>query len=129
MNGTNYTCLGISVDNIYFAKQSVEGSQFNLKPEITKKTEKISDNEYAYYLKCEIKNKEECPFPVDITIIIHGLFAFKNPMTNDEINAFMESTGIRTVFPYLRSTLTSLTTTAMINPIVLPILPPEETKI
>lgn len=55
--------------------------------------------------------------PFYINVEIEGDFALSE---NDQADILMKQNAVAILFPYLRSTLTMLTTVANINPIILP---------
>lgn len=98
----------------------IDGSfsaSINLSRDIVKRT----DAEYEVTFVLEIMNSAEHPFPVDIRISISGCFDVSNLKEND-VTDFVEIQSCQILFPQIRAILGSLTTSAMIPPILLPIV-------
>lgn len=95
---------------------------FKLKPQITRKTGKIKDKVYYTTLILSVKSTKENPFPVDINIDFRGIFQFENIESEENITEFLKIEAVSIMYPYLRTIVTNLTTTAMMRPIILPIV-------
>ena len=114
---TSFTTEKLSIKNNH-----LKGRNFKLQPKISRKTGKVKDNVFFTALILEVTSTSEQPFPIDVTIDFRGIFQF-NPGENQEaILEFLKNGAVEMMFPYLRSILTNLTTTAMLPPIILPII-------
>jgi len=109
-------------DRLELKNNHIKGRNFKLKPKITRKTGKIKDDVFFCNLILEVTSSEQEPFPINLLIDFKGIFQF-NPGDNEsEIDEFLKTEAVQLLFPYLRSTVTNLTTTAMLPPIILPIV-------
>jgi len=109
-------------DRLELKNNHIKGRNFKLKPKITRKTGKIKDDIFFCNLILEVASSEQEPFPIDILIDFKGIFQFNPGDNEDEISEFLKTEAVQLLFPYLRSTVTNLTTTAMLPPIILPIV-------
>ena len=95
---------------------------FQLKPAFSKKIEKIGDNEYEVALKVEIKNTAENPFPFDLTAVVALLTKIDGTIDEKDLDHYLNSNCVQIIFPYLRSSVTSLTSASLMAPLILPII-------
>ncbi len=73
-------------------------------------------------LECNIEGTEENPSPFTLHVRMVGAFEVEN-MNTDEDRRVFGMNATETVFPYLRAAITSLTATALITPLVPPVVP------
>ncbi len=99
-----------------------ENKTFQLKPLFSKKIEKKSDNEYEVALKVDIKNTPENPFPFDLTATVALVTRIQGEIDEKVLDDYLNRNCVQIIFPYLRSSVTSLTSAALMMPIVLPII-------
>lgn len=111
-----------TTDRLEIRNNHIQGQNFRLKPKISRKTGKIRDNVFYTALKLEITSTEEELFPIDIFIDFRGIYEFTPGDDEESILHFLKNDAVQVMFPYLRSTMTNLTTTAMMPPIILPII-------
>lgn len=109
-------------DALEIKNNHLSGKNFKLQPKITRKTGKIKDNIYFTGLTLQVKSSDQNPFPIDVFIDFKGIFQFSPEDNKDDILNFLKTEAVQIMFPYLRSILTNLTTTAMLPPIILPII-------
>lgn len=104
--------------------ESIPSGEYNLNYQLGLQKDMINGNEYAEYLSFDLVNSLEHPTPLNIHIIMKVIFNFddvKGDVDKKEINSFLSLQGLQMVFPYLRSTITNLTSGAMLPPLILPI--------
>ncbi len=97
---------------------SASESRIELSPSFSQRVSKISDHRYSLELGIIIGNqKQSDELPFYINVRIQGFFVL-----SDEEKAYelMRVNATAIMYPYLRSTVTSLTALANINPIILP---------
>ena len=111
-------------DHLEMKKNNIKPGKFKLRPILSRQTGKINDTTYFTLLKLVVESNEEYPFPVNLTIDFRGVFVFKDIDNDAEVLEFLKTEAVRIMFPYLRSITTNLTTTAMLPPIILPIVDP-----
>jgi preprotein translocase subunit SecB len=109
-------------DALEIKNNHLRGKNFKLQPKISRKTGKIRENVFFTGLSLEVKSTDEQPFPINVFIDFKGVFQFKPEDNHEEILNFLKTEAVQIMFPYLRNILTSLTTTAMLPPIILPII-------
>ncbi|QWB99472.1 protein-export chaperone SecB [Mycoplasmatota bacterium] len=114
---TSFTTEKLEIKNNH-----IRGKNFKLKPKISRKTGKIKNNVFYSSLILQVTSTSEEPFPIDINIDFKGLFEFSPDDDQEDILYFLKTEAVKILFPYLRTMLTSLTTIAMLPPIILPIL-------
>jgi preprotein translocase subunit SecB len=114
----------IQVNKTHFQHNHLEGKTYKLNPKMRKQTGHVKDNIYHTTLSLVINGSEEQNFPFDIEVEIRGLFTLEDTTEIDEVTRFLETQGITIVYPYLRTTVTSITNTAMVSPVVLPVVNP-----
>lgn len=111
----------IHVDEISFKNNNIASGTFNVSPAITRSTGVNESGKYYTKVVVEILNSSDAPFPVDIRVSMTGLFDL-NDMPEDKRIDFLSYTGFDVIYPYIRSTITSLSTNAMLPPIIIPIV-------
>ncbi|QLY39882.1 hypothetical protein HF295_03005 [Hujiaoplasma nucleasis] len=111
-----------ATDRLEIKNNHIQGKNFKLQPKISRKTGKVRDNVYFTALILEVTSTTEQPFPIDMFIDFRGIFEFKAGDDENEILNFLKNEAVQMMFPYLRTTMTNLTTTAMLPPIILPII-------
>ena len=112
----------ISTEKLEITNNHIRGKNFKLKPKISRKTGKLTNNVFFSSLILQVTSSEDEPFPINVHIDLKGVFEFSPEDDKEEILYFLKTEAVRILFPYLRSILTNLTTTAMLPPIILPIL-------
>lgn len=110
-----------STDRLELKNNHLKGRQFKFKPKITRKTGKIKDDLFFCNLILEVHSDNEQQFPIDMVIDFKGVFQFRPGDNESEIQEFLKTGAVQILFPYLRTMVTNLTTTAMLPPIILPI--------
>ena len=101
---------------------STEKRTFQLKPLFSKKIEKIGENEYEVALKVEIKDTPENPFPFDLTAVVALLTKIEGTIDDKDLDHYLNNNCVQIIFPYLRSSVTSLTSASLMTPIILPVI-------
>lgn len=114
---TSFTTKELKIKN-----NNIKPGKFKLNPQITRKTGKIKQNIYYTALILKVKSTETSQFPVDLYVDFRGLFEFENIENEENITEFLKFQAVDIMYPYLRSIITNLTTTAMLPPIILPII-------
>ena len=116
-----YKLLNIKVNKFDFKLNEYNQSDYNINLEFGKKINKIDDNKSELILKLRIMDNEEAHTPFNIEYEMATLFEFED-LSKEEYEGFMNINAIQIAFPYMRSTLTSLTSSLMIKPVILPII-------
>lgn len=113
---------GIRAKNIYLRDHGLKGQKYKLSPGYYKQIVKNEDDSYCLRLFIEIKNTDENPFPMDISLEFETIFTFSEFESVDEIYNYLNLNAIQMIFPYMRTALTSIVTSALMPPLVLPII-------
>ncbi len=95
--------------------------QFNLAPTITRKIEEVDKDHSSVELIVEMHNTEETPFPVDIRASVTGVFEI-SMLPADVIDDFLKIQAVQIIFPYIRSMISSVTSSSMFPPVILPVI-------
>jgi preprotein translocase subunit SecB len=95
---------------------------FQLNHKLTRHTGKLSDQVYYTELRFEVQDHADTVYPINIVVHMRGIFEFHVAETEDAIETFLKKDAVTFLYPYLRATITQMTTLAMIPPIVIPIL-------
>lgn len=121
--------LTIITNEISLSNHNLLDGQFHVKPYITKKTGKIvnKDNQYGLEMQVVFKDEPENKFPIDLKVRITGIFEIEGGSI-EEINDFLNLQGVQMVFPYLRTMVSNVTASALMPPIMLPIINPLDFK-
>lgn len=112
------------VRETFFKNHDKIGKGFSVKPVFSKKITNCGDGVFDVCIKVEIKNTEENPFPFDLLAAISLVSTFSNvdDVPEQELQNYLNVTSVQLLFPYLRSIVTNLTTSGMVNPLVLPVI-------
>jgi len=93
---------------------------FECHPKVTKGVGIVNDvnNKYVVEMIAEVKNTQEHPFPMDITITLTGFFTF-NGGQHEEIVKWLEFEGAKMLYPHLITKVSEITESAMGSPLKL----------
>jgi len=109
-------------EKLEFKNNHLKPGNFKLKPTLSRRTGKINETHYYTSLILNVTSSEQFPFPVNLYVEFRAIFEFKDISSELEVTEFLKEDAVRIMFPYLRSITTNLTTSAMMPPIVLPIV-------
>ena len=125
MQNINLTLKGIRADELSFKLNGVRlpnGGKVSLAPTFSRRVRHAAENEKLFFvsLTVKIENSAEAPKPFDLLVTMTGIF--ETDASDDETRreAVIRATSL--LYPYLRSAITNLTTTALSAPIVLPVM-------
>ena len=97
---------------------SVKKSEnINLEPMFTQTIHDNADNADLHLLDLGVKI-DQPDFPIQMEVLLRGRFAIAG--NHDDVMKMMQINATAILFPYLRSTLSMMTTLAAIPPITLP---------
>ena len=124
MKKPNLLLKGIRIDELSFKMNNMRvepDAKIEMKPSITRQVRGVNETEKACFitLSVKIESTVEEPKPFDIVVTLTGLI--ESDATTDEEKRETVIEGTAVLFPYLRSSLTSITATAMTPPIILPL--------
>lgn len=115
--------MRIIVEDMEYHNNHLPGGNFDFSPEIFRRIGKTRNNKYFTELLFVLKNTKEKPFPIDITLKIKGIFDCESISKDEkEIEKFLEIDATNLLYPYLRSTITTITSASLVPPIVLPVI-------
>ena len=110
------------VKKAFFENKQKEGN-FVLSPELAVAVNRLNDNIWETVISYRVLDKEEQPFPFNLEVsiaLISDLSAAS--FSKEELIKYLKINSVSILFPYLRSAITNLTSTALVNPIVIPIV-------
>lgn len=120
-----FSLKGIRADEMRFALSGAritKDMKFDLKPSFSRQVRKTVGNEKMFFVSLEVKieSSEESPKPFDLNVKLTGVFE-TDAETDAERKAFTIA-ATETLYPYLRSAVTNLTTAAFAAPLILPVV-------
>ncbi|MBO4940163.1 MAG: protein-export chaperone SecB [Clostridia bacterium] len=96
-------------------------TRIEIRPKFSRTVRRVQENDKIWLLVLEVKvestDAEPTPFNMDARLV--GVFEAEE--VENERELVINMTEI--VYPYLRAAVSSLTSTAMINPMILPVIP------
>lgn len=114
----NYT---LNVNEIRFVNHRMQGDSFNVDPKIHRKIDSLDENKTAVTYVFEMINTPEHPFPVDIVVSITGVFD-TSKLDPASVDDFVKVQTCQILFPQIRSIISTLTSSALLPPLLLPII-------
>jgi len=112
--------MTINTKEIYVKNNELSGGQFTVDPRFVRATN-LEGNIGRTELTVEILDTPENRFPVDIRVTMEARFDLQQ-IKEDQRERFLEITAVQLLFPYLRSLISSITTSALMPPIVFPVI-------
>lgn len=95
--------------------------QFTADPTIHRTIDKIDDANTAVTYTLELKSSEEHPFPADIFVSLTGVFNISE-LEESQVEDFIKIQTCQILFPQIRTIVSSLTSAALMPPLLLPIV-------
>lgn len=122
----SFSLRGLTAEELSFKvnRITMKDPKFEIKPAFSRQVRMTNENSNVYVvsLDCKIEHTEESPKPFNLTVRYLGVFETEGIENDADRKAFaIKATEI--MFPYLRQGVTALTSTAMINPLTLPVIP------
>lgn len=111
--------MNIIVQKLELINKNVSGT-YQLNHHITRNTGKLSDNVFFTELIFLVKDTLDVTYPLNITISLRGIFEFDTKQDEVDVIDFLKKDAVHILYPYLRSTVTNLTTAAMLPPLFIP---------
>lgn len=116
---------GYIADNIYFqlnnefnkSKEDLKlDLQFDYKLDLAYESKKaIITLGCTVFDECEEKN-----YPFTLYVSLLGFYEFDGDLNEDEIRKMIKLNGVAILFPYLRATITNITSSCGIEPLIIP---------
>ena len=115
------------VEEILFKSIQMEDDQreFELNPHLEHKVVEVGDDRYDICLSIAITPTKENPIPFELKVSLVGQFTFcdeENVIPEHTKEIILRQNTVSILFPFLRSTVASVTTSANIPTLVLPIM-------
>lgn len=95
--------------------------QFTADPKIHRTINKIDDVKTAVTYALELKSTDEHPFPADIFVSLTGVFDISK-LDDSQVDDFIKVQTCQILFPQIRTIVSSLTSAALMPPLLLPIV-------
>lgn len=111
----------VNLKNNYLPRKS----SYKLNPKLSREIGTEGGDTYYTQIDLTIEHSEEHPFPMNLLVSMKALFKLTDlneAEGNKDIEEFLKFQGVHILYPYLRSTVSSLTAISMFPPIVLPII-------
>lgn len=116
-----YSLKSIETELFNLKKGSLTNKEYNVLPSLGKNIQQRDENTYELRLSFSMKNEENNILPLEIELIIKGVFMVEN-YSEEELNLFLNTNAIQILFPYLRGILSTTMSALMIQPIYLPLM-------
>ena len=102
-------------------RNNIPDGEYKICPRFTRNIKMLSTTTGQMDLITEINNTDDQPFPLDIKVSMTGVFDLSN-LDNTQYDSFLKINAVQIVFPYLRNLISSVTASALMPPIILPII-------
>lgn len=109
--------LGYRVEMMRFElKQNYEATNapIELKPTFNRRIQQVVDNEYDVSIGVKLK---QSTLPFDAEVVLTGRFKSEGNMDAQKV---LKINAVAILYPYVRATLSTMTTLAAIPPIIIP---------
>ena len=109
--------LGYRVDKMVFVTKKEDDSSSDrivISPSFSRKIEEVDKNEYDVTIGVELKQSN---LPFDAELSIAGRFSYEGKM---DVEKVLKVNAVAIMYPYVRSTLSLMTTLAAIPPVIIP---------
>ena len=123
-----YALRGINAEELKFVKNNVQvapNTRIGIKQSCNFGTIKENDKLQAVVLEARVDSTEEAPSPFNMVARVVGVFEVEDVVTEED-KQILAVSMVELVYPYLRNVVSSLTFSAFIPPIVLPVRFPEQ---
>lgn len=116
--------LGYEVSQLRFEKKDAfEGTDFQVTPMFKREVKTLPSDCYDVTLGILIRGTEDNPIPFEIHVELTGHFkGFFSDEPERTIQQLTNQNTVAILFPFLRATVASLTLTANIPPVLLPVI-------
>ncbi len=118
----NYT-----VEELLYRSYPVDAEhrEFELHPQFHHTLEELGDGRYDMHFSVAIEPDENHPLPFELRVSIVGHFSYDDPehTCNDTLKqTVLHTNTLSILFPFLRSIVAALTTSANISPLIFPVM-------
>ena len=115
------TNMLLITNEVSIKNNNLPAGPYKVAPKFTRNISKHVDGRSAVELVAEITNTEENPFPVDIRVSMTGIFDTRG-FKEEEVDSFLKINAVQILFPYIRTTISNITSGAFMAPIILPVV-------
>jgi len=128
MSNSAKSCMqfkGYEINSMHFelSKNDINNKEIKISPTFGMTVEDCGKDEYKVQLTFSLKASDENPLPFNIDVTMTGDFELCMEEENDILKeALLHENTVAIMFPFLRAVIASLTTTANINPLILPVI-------
>lgn len=110
------------VKKAFFENKQRDGN-FMLSPEVAVSIRKLNNDIWETMLSYRVLDKEEQPFPFNLEVSIALISDLSSTgFDKEQLIQYLKVNSVNILFPYLRSAITNITSAALVNPIVIPIV-------
>lgn len=113
----------IQTKKISITNHNIKGN-FKMNPIYTKQIIKESDRVYTLILMFSVLSSQTHPFPIDLTAHLAATFTFSEDSTEIQMENFLQLPAVQIIYPHLRSLISSITASAYLQPLLLPLINP-----
>ena len=109
--------LGYRVDTMQFKSKpdyTPSSEPIELKPTFNLTIQQVNDNEYNVTIGVELK---QSTLPFDAELSLTGRFKYEGNM---DVQKMLKINAVAILYPYVRSTLSLMTTLAAVPPVIVP---------
>ncbi len=122
----DYSMKALTADELSFKVNPIKlepNARFEIKPYFSRRIQTSKENPKIniVVLECKIESTEDAPKPFNLVARFVGVFEVNNMNTNEDRRIFAVN-ATETMFPYLRASVSNLTSAALINPLNLPVV-------
>ncbi len=122
----DYSLKALTADELSFKVNPIQmapDTKFEIKPFFSRRIQTAKENPAIniVVLECKIESTEESPKPFNLVSRLVGVFEVHN-MTTDEDRRIFAINATETMFPYLRASVTHVTSAALVTPLNLPVI-------
>ena len=99
--------------------------EFQLHPNFNHELIDLGNNKYDVKLSIEIRPEDDQPMPFQLRVIIVGHFTYIDDATNPDPNTkkqVLQNNTVSILFPFLRQIVATLTNSANVATLMLPIM-------
>jgi len=116
---------GYEVNSIDFnlSQYYEDNKEFKISPSFGKTVTDCGDNKYKVQLNFSLKASDENPLPFNMEVLMTGKFTISIESESEGLKeTLLNENTVAIMFPFLRAIIASLTTTANIPSLVLPVI-------
>ena len=116
------TNVEIRTNEVRLVNNRLEDGEYEIVPQYRRKTG-MEGGRYYTELAVKVESTEDRKSPVELYVSITGLFELQG-RDGDYIEKFLQKNAVQILLPYLRSIVSNVLTSAMLPPLILPVLNP-----